>query len=72
MKLLRFLSDLNCTIDDVLTLESDNEQTLYWYVYAAFFLHAAMKIHTGYVFYLVKVMVVADYTERKVNVRILT
>ena len=31
-----------------------------------------MKIHTGSVFYLVKVMVVADYTKQKVNVRILT
>ena len=31
-----------------------------------------MKIHTGSVFYLVKVMLVADYTKQKFNVRILT
>ena len=63
MKLLRFLSDLNFTIDDVLTLEADNFQTLYWYDDADFSVHAAMKIHTGSVFYLVKVMVVAYYTK---------
>ena len=33
MKLLRFLSYIKCTIDDVLTLEADNKQTLYWQVH---------------------------------------
>ena len=63
MKLLSFLSDLKFTIDDVLTLLSENEQTLYWYVYADFSVHAAMKIYTGSIFYLVKVMVVVYYTK---------
>ena len=50
MKLLRFLSYLNCTRDDLLTSEADNEQTLYWYVDADSAVHADMKRHIGYVF----------------------
>ena len=67
MKVLRFLSDIKCTIDYVLTLESDNEQTLYWYVDTDFSLHANMKSQTGSVFSLGKGMIVADSTKQKVN-----
>ena len=54
MKLLRVLSDLKCTRDDLLALEAGDEQALYWYVDAAFAVHADMKTHTGSVFYLGK------------------
>ena len=69
MKLLRVISDLKCTRDDLLTLETDNEQTLYWYVDTAFYVHANMKRHTGSVFYLVKGMIVEDSIKQKVNAR---
>ena len=72
MKLLRFLSYLKCTIYYVLTLGSDNKQTIYWYLDADFSVHAAIKIHTGSVFSLVKGIIVADYTKQKVNAIILT
>ena len=51
----------------MLTLESDNKQTIYCYVDASFSVHAAIKIHTVSVFSLVKVMIVADYTKHKVD-----
>ena len=56
----------------MLTLETDDKQTLYWYVDADFSVHANMKIHTGYLFYLVKAMIVEDSKNQKVNERILT
>ena len=72
MKLLMVLSYQNCTRDDLSTLEADDEHTLYWYVDAAFAVHANKKIHTGSVFYLGKGMIVEDYTKQKVNARIPT
>ena len=72
MKLLSVLSYTNCTRYAVLNLEVDDEQILYWYVDAAFAVHADMKIHTGSTFSLGKVMIVADFTKQKVNTRILT
>ena len=72
MKLLRFLSYLKCTIYYVLTLGSDNKQTIYWYLDADFSVHAAIKIHTGSVFSLVKGIIVAFSTKQKVNAIILT
>ena len=38
-----FLSYLKCTIDDVLNFDSDDDQTLYWYVDADFDAHAGIK-----------------------------
>ena len=58
MKLLRVLSYLKCTRYYLLTLEADNEQTLYCFVDATFAVHADMKIHTGSIFYLGKGMIV--------------
>ena len=46
MKLLRVLIDIKCIRYDVLTLEADDEQILYWYVDAAFVVHTNLKIHT--------------------------
>ena len=71
-KLLRFLSYLKRKIYDVLTLGPENEQILYWYVDASFFVHSAIKIHTGSVFSLVKGIIVAFSTKQKVNAIILT
>ena len=51
----------------MLTLESDNKQTIYCYVDASFSVHADIKIHTGSVFSLVKGMIVAEYTKHKVD-----
>ena len=62
MKLLRVLSYLKWTRDYGLTLESDDEQTLYWYVDTDFSLHANMKSQTGSVFSLGKGIIVADST----------
>ena len=39
---------LKGTVDDVLTLEADDTNTLTWYIDAAFALHADMKNHTGF------------------------
>ena len=69
MELLRVISYLRCTKDDLLTLEADDEHTLYWYVDAYCSVHADMKSHTGYVFSLLKVMIVADSTKHKVTPR---
>jgi hypothetical protein len=49
-KLLRVLSFLKGTINDVLKLEADDTNTLMWYIDAAFVVHADMKSHTGAVF----------------------
>ena len=56
----------------MLNLEADDEHTMYWYVDAFFAVPADMKIHTGYLFYLGKGMIVAASTEQKVNARIST
>ena len=38
---------LKGTVDDVLTLEANDTNTLTWYIDAAFAVHADMKSHTG-------------------------
>ena len=50
-------------------METDDKQTLYWYIDADFSVHADMKIHTVSVFYLIKGTIVADSTKQKVNAR---
>ena len=54
VKLLRVLGFLRTTIDEVLTLEADDAETLYWYINAAFAVHPDMKSHSGLVFTLGK------------------
>jgi hypothetical protein len=46
-KLLKVLEFLNGTMQDILTLEADNSQTLTWYVNAASAVHTEMKSQTG-------------------------
>jgi hypothetical protein len=69
-KLLRVLSFLRGTINDVLKLEADDTNTLTWYIDAAFTVHADMKSHTGAVFTMGKgAIVVSCSTKQKVNSR---
>ena len=68
MKLLRVISYLKCTRDDVLSLEADYEHALYWYVGADFVIHVDLEIHTRYVFYVGKVMTVEEYIQ---NIRLM-
>ena len=46
-KLEKTLGHLLYTKDDVLTLEADNHNNLYWYIDASFAAHPDMKSHTG-------------------------
>jgi hypothetical protein len=68
-KLQKVLGFLKGTIDDVLTLETDDTQTLTWYIDAAFAVHADMKSHTGAVFTMGKGAIISDSLKQKVNAR---
>jgi len=68
-KLLKILGFLFATIDDLLTLEADDFQTLTWYIDAAFAVHADMKSHTGSTFTLGKSAICSNSTKQKVNAR---
>jgi hypothetical protein len=68
-KLLRVLTFLKTTREDLLALEADDTQTLKWYVDAAFAVHGDMRSHTGSTFSLGKGMIVSDSTKQKVNSR---
>jgi hypothetical protein len=68
-KLLRMLGFLKGTIDEVLTLEADDTNTLTWYIDAAFAVHADMKSHTGAVFTLGKGAIISGSTKQKPNSR---
>jgi hypothetical protein len=68
-KLLRVLGFLKGTINDVLTLEADDTNTLTWYIDAAFAVHADMKSHTGAIFTMGKGAVISGSNKHKVNSR---
>jgi hypothetical protein len=68
-KLLRVLGFLKGTVNDILTLEADDENTLTWYVDAAFAAHADMKSHTGSVFTMGKGAIASGSSKQKVNSR---
>ena len=55
--------------DDILTLEADDKQNLYWYIDASFAVHPDMKSHTGAIFTLGKGSIVSSSTKQKVNSR---
>jgi hypothetical protein len=63
------MSFLKGTINDVLTLEADDHNTLTWYIDAAFAVHADMKSHTGSVFTMGKGALASSSTKQKVNSR---
>jgi hypothetical protein len=68
-KLIRVLGYLKATIEDVLTLEADDTNTLTWYIDAAFAVHADMKSHTGAILTLGKGAICSSSTKQKVNSR---
>ena len=69
LKLLRMMSFLKATRDDILTLEASDHQILRWYVDAAFAVHPDMKSHTGITFTLGKGAIISGSTKQKVNSR---
>jgi hypothetical protein len=68
-KLIRVMAFLKATSEEVLTLEADDSQNIYWYIDAAFAVHADMKSHTGAMMSLGKGATIADSTKQKVNSR---
>ena len=72
LKLLRMLGFLKLTVNDILTLEADDFQILYWYIDAAFAVHPDMKSHTGLFFTMGKGALISASTKQKVNSRSLT
>jgi hypothetical protein len=68
-KLLRVLGFLKGTVEDVLTLEADDTNTLTWYIDAAFAVHADMRSHTGAIFTMGKGAIIGGSNKQKVNSR---
>jgi hypothetical protein len=68
-KLLRVMGFLKATQDEVLTLEADDSQNLYWFIDAAFAVHSDMRSHTGAMLSLGKGAVLSDSTKQKANAR---
>ena len=68
-KLLKLLGFLKGSVKDILTLEADDTQTLYWYSDAAFAVHPDMRSHTGAVFTLGKGAIYSASTKQKVDAR---
>eukprot|EP00957_Ditylum_brightwellii_P176642 13453896-Ditylum_brightwellii.AAC.1 len=56
-------------INDILSLEADDSQTLTWYNNAAFAVHPDMKSHTGATFTLGKGAICSDSTKQKEHTR---
>jgi hypothetical protein len=68
-KPLRVMGFLKGTVNDVLTLEADNTNTLTWYIDTAFAVHADMKSHTGAVFTMGKGAITSGSNKQKANSR---
>ena len=68
-KLVRILSFLKKTQNQIMRLEADDTQTLKWYVDAAFAVHPDYKSHTGAILTLGKGAVTSVSTKQKVNTR---
>ena len=68
-KLVRLLKFLNLTKDDVLTLEASDDQSITWFVDAAFAVHEDMRSHSGATMTLGKGMVISGSTKQKINTR---
>ena len=69
MKLVRLLGFLKKTREDVLTLEANDTQSLYWMIDASFGVHPDMKSRTGAILTMGKGAVISDSTKQKVNSR---
>ena len=68
-KLIRMMSFLQTTQDDVLTLEADDDQTAEWWVDASFAVHPDYGSHTGTVFSLGRGAITSVSTKQKCNSR---
>jgi hypothetical protein len=68
-KLLRVMSFLKGTIDNVFTLKADDTTTLTWFIGVAFAVHGDMRSHTGAVFTMGKGAIIGSSTKQKVNSR---
>ena len=68
-KLIKILGHLKATIDDILTLEADDQGILHWHIDASFAVHHDMKSHTGSIFTLGKGAITSSSTKQKVNAR---
>ena len=66
-KLMKAMGFLKGTIEDVLTLEADDTQTMLWYINPAFAVYTNMKSHTGAVFTMGKGAIISDLLKQKVN-----
>lgn len=68
-KLVRFMSYLKLTKDEVLTLRTDGTNRLRWWIDAAFGVHPDMRSHTGAVMTMGSGAVQAISKKQKVNTR---
>jgi len=68
-KLVRLMSFLKTTENDVLSLDANDTGTIEWYIDAAFAVHPDMKSHTGAIMTLGNGAVQALSTKQKVNAR---
>ena len=68
-KLKRIMNFLNSTINNVLTLEADDSQSVSWFVDASFAPHADYKSHTGACFTIGKGMISSFSNKQKNNSR---
>ena len=68
-KLKKILEYLKLTKDDVLTLETDDMNILYWYIDAAFAVHYDMKSHSGLIFTIGKGAMISSSRKQKINSR---
>ena len=68
-KLEKVLGHLLHTIEDVLTLEANNENNSHWHTDASFAVHPDMRSHTGDEFTLGKGCISGSSTKQKVNAR---
>ena len=56
-------------IDDILTLEADNQNNWYWYIDASFIAHSDIKSHAQSIFTLGKGYISGSSTNQKINLR---
>ena len=68
-KLLRMLSYLKATKDDVLTLEDNSTSVIQWHIDTALAAHPDYKSHTGAMMMLVKGSIQSVSTKQKVSTR---
>ena len=60
---------LKVTINNVLTLEANDNKNLMWFIDVALAVHADMKSHTGAIFTMIKGEIFSISTKKKVNIR---